>query len=90
MSDLGDDFKALREYHQERKFDNFTVNMEVLFDSEFNFPRRFTVNEENRQVLFREKKKPKVNFYPSTDKWVVGVRVYRGDATKFLEWYRVQ
>ena len=90
MSDIGDDFKALREYQQERKHGNYCMNMDILFESEFNFPRRFEVNAENRQVLFREKRKPKVNFYPSTNKWVVGVEVFHGDAAKFLEWYRVQ
>jgi hypothetical protein len=46
-------------------------------------------------VLFRESKKPMIDFYPSTGRWrIVGGRkqssAISGGAKKFLEWYRKQ
>lgn len=90
MGDMGEVFGCLKEANRARKVESYEENMEVLFQSEFNFPRRFDANKESRVVLFREKRKPKVNFFPSTNRWVVDNKVKYGNAEAFLAWYRKQ
>jgi hypothetical protein len=54
-------------------------------------PHTFTNNGES--VLFREKGKPKVDFFPSTGRWrIVGknARTMGGGAKRFIEWYSQQ
>jgi hypothetical protein len=37
--------------------------------------------------LIREEGKPKVDFYPSTGRWVSGGQTFSGGASKFIKWY---
>lgn len=87
MGDVGETWKVYKERRRQQKQAAHEHNMNVLNASEFEFAYRGVV------VLFREKNKPKVDFYPSTGVWKVGgkaQRVSSGGAAKFLAWYRRQ
>lgn len=90
MGEMVEIFGAMKEHRREERLSTLERNMEILFESEFNFPRRFDYRKADRVVLFREKGKPAVNFYPSGNSWVVNNRKKHGDAKAFLEWYRKQ
>ena len=74
-----------RQRHREWKDEN----MDVLRTSHLDFK----VTNNGETILFREKGKPKVDFYPSTGRWRnVGpnARTFSGGAMKFLDWYAAQ
>jgi hypothetical protein len=65
------------------------MNMATLRSSGLTF--RETNNGET--ILFREKSKPMVDFFPSTGRWrIVGrhPKTFRGGARAFLPWYKKQ
>jgi hypothetical protein len=78
------DLKALKQaQHREWK----QQNMDVLNQS--GIP--FTSKNFGEHLMFRERGKPKVDFYPSTGRWkVTGKGITGGHAERFLEWYRQQ
>ncbi len=41
-------------------------------------------------VLFRFPRKPKADFFPTTNKWRSRNKTYHGDASQFLKWYEEQ
>lgn len=84
MNELAEDYKAMKQRAQQRHADNYTKNLEILFESRIPFELKVTV------ALFREWKKPKVDFYPHTGRWKVQNKVYSGGADSFLAWYKKQ
>jgi hypothetical protein len=76
------EFKALR---QKRHREWREINTAVLDASGIPYKRAdYTGN----CYLIREVGRPKVDYYPSTGRWVSGGQVYNGGATKFIRWYR--
>jgi hypothetical protein len=85
MGDMREVFNAMRGARQARHLEWKRTNMGVLEAAGIEF--RSTNNGET--LLFRERGKPKVDFYPSTGRWrVAGVsRAFSGGAEAFLRWY---
>ncbi len=90
MSDWDGLGESVRAERQDRHAQWFEQNMAVLRASGLRFSVRPTA------VLFREKGKPRVDFYPHTGRWrIVGApngptRPLRGGANAFLAWYAKQ
>lgn len=89
MGDQADFGAAMRADRQERHAQWYAENMAVLRSSTVPFEERPT------SVLFRQKGKPKVDFFPHTGRWrVVGEgkqrQPLRGGARAFLAWYGKQ
>jgi hypothetical protein len=49
----------------------------------------FTSNDGNTTMLFREKGKPRADFYPHTGRWRTdgSNNTFRGGAKRFWDWY---
>jgi hypothetical protein len=80
------DSSILDDLRKERHRDWKAENLDVLRTC--GIPYSIVNNGET--VLFRERGKPKVDFYPSTGRWRnVGpkARTFGGGAMQFLEWY---
>lgn len=91
MGDMGDVFNAMRGARQERHREWKRANMAVLEAAGV----EFRGTNDGETLLFRERGKPKVDFYPSTGRWRVSgdptnTRTMGGGAGKFLEWYATQ
>lgn len=89
MSEQMDYFRAINQHRQEEHAEQKRENTRLIFASGLSF--RSTNNGEC--LVFREKGKPKVDFYPSSGRWRdVGSskRNYSGGAQKFLDWYADQ
>lgn len=86
MGDTGDDYKMMNDLRKDRHAKMFDYNMRVLNDlqGQIDFDFKDTV------CLFRERGKPKVDFYPHTGRWKVMNKVYSGGVQSFLNWYRKQ
>lgn len=84
MGDLDDRFKQLTELRKERHRGWKQQNMEVLQKSGI----AYSVVNRGETVLFRIEGKPKVDFFPSTGRWMTysDHKVFGGGATKFIEW----
>jgi len=80
MTDIGDDFKILRQMKVERHEKWHKENKKILLDSGTPFIDR------GEALLFRGK--VKADFYPSTGRWRSGNKTYRGGAKSFLNWWR--
>jgi hypothetical protein len=79
----------MKELKKERHQEWWNDNVNVIKAS--GIPHTFTNNGES--ILFREKGKPKVDFFPSTGRWRVvsgNARTMGGHAAKFIEWYNQQ
>jgi hypothetical protein len=83
MSELGDDFRAMRDARQARHAEMREKNMAAIEASGIRFQERPAA------LLFRNAGYPKVDFYPDTGRWGVmgNPHIYRGGATAFLSWY---
>lgn len=89
VSDQIDYFRAIQQHRRDEHAEQKQENTRIICASGLNF--RPTNNWEC--LIFRERYKPKVDFYPSTGRWrEVGPskRNYSGGAQKFLEWYASQ
>lgn len=89
MSDTVDAFRAINAHRQREHADQKQRNTVLICASGLNF--RTTNNGEC--LVFRERYKPKVDFYPSSGRWrEVGLskRNYKGGAEAFLNWYSSQ
>ena len=83
MSDLGDGFKDMKRDRQDRHARMHSENREVINACGIPF------TDLGEALLFRERGKPKVDFYPSTGRWRVPSdrQTHRGGARAFLQWY---
>ena len=86
--EICDYFAASKEFRKEMHREQKAANLGVLKESGLKFCS--TNNGEN--LLFREKGKPKVDFYPSTGRWrVAGLRgTFNGGGAAFINWYTEQ
>lgn len=84
MGEMGDAFRAMREEKRERHANAARDNLAVIEASGVTFR---AAGEET--LVFRERGKPRADFYPSTGRWrdVDDGRTYRGGAAAFLGWY---
>lgn len=88
MGDLAEFYaenrKAKRLRNAKQKIENTAVIEEsgIPFESSNN----------GQSLMFREKGKPQVDFYPSTGRWqlVKTNKIINGGAEAFLNWYRRQ
>lgn len=86
-SDYGDFCKEVRERKQKQHQSNFVHNMKILGESGLKYELKDTT------CLFREKDKPRIDFYPHSDKWKAldeGGKICNGGAKKFISWYNKQ
>lgn len=84
MGDMTEGFREMTRERKERHAKWHERNRAIIEAANL----RYT--DKGEALLFREKNKPKSDFYPSTGRWKVGNQVYRGGAIAFLEWYRKQ
>jgi hypothetical protein len=82
MGDMKEVFQDMQKAKKERHNDWHLKNLATLSDMEFIL--KGTV------CLFREKDKPKVDFYPHTGRWKAGNKMYKGGGVSFLNWYKKQ
>jgi hypothetical protein len=89
MGEQTDYFRAMQQHRQDEHAEQKRENTRIVCASGLNF--RSTNSGEC--LVFRERWKPKVDFYPSSGRWRdVGPskRNYSGGAQKFLDWYEKQ
>lgn len=83
MSDMAEDFKAMREHRQDQHRKWFEENMKVLEGIPFkstNF---------GHTLLFRPPTYTTIaDFYPSTGRWRSQGKTYSGGGKAFLNWLR--
>jgi len=90
MGDMKEEFEALKELRTERREKRFEENMRILLESKEAGFISYEERNEGTVLLFRDKRKPKVDFYPGTGRWKFNNQVMRGGARKFISWYRNQ
>jgi hypothetical protein len=73
------DYQAI----QSKKTITKKENMDILLQSNVKFSKA----NGGETILFREKDKPLVDFYPSRGKWRAQGRMFEGGAAEFLKWY---
>ena len=89
MSEQTDYFRAIQQHRRDEHANQKQENTTAIANSGLNF--RTTNNGEC--LVFRERGKPQVDFYPSSGRWRdVGPskRNYNGGAEAFLTWYAGQ
>lgn len=88
MSEQTDCFRAIQQHRRDEHAEQKKGNTRIICASGLNF--RSTNNGEC--LVFRERNKPQVDFYPSTGRWrVIGdKRTCSGGAGAFLTWYTDQ
>jgi hypothetical protein len=88
MSELGDDFRALRQFRKEQHAQWKIDNTRIIAESGLPYK---SLNDGECLVL-RVPGKPKCDFYPSTGRWSIagGQHVRRGGAKAFLGWFKKQ
>lgn len=88
MGDMYRDWKADRKARNLRHSDaNWDIIERWMKKDE---SRRNFVREYSGNIQFHLPEKPKVDFYPTTEKWRKGKVIYYGNAEKFLNWYDKQ
>lgn len=90
--DIDDDslmWKLYRRDQQSQHRNWNRKNMSILNSLMFD---RYKIVNQGETVLFREDKKPKIDFYPSTGRWRISgqKKVFRGGAHSFVRWYNKQ
>ena len=81
---MADDFREMTRQRQQRHKEWNVLNRKIIEKS------GTTYAERGEAFLFRDKNKPKADFYPSTGRWKSNNKMYSGGAEKFLEWYAQQ
>jgi len=87
MSELGDLFAGSKQRKQERHGKWKEQNIRLIRES--GLPFRFS-SASQETMLFREKRKTKVDFFPSTGRWRVPgyFKTWTGGAEVFIGWYK--
>ena len=86
-SDIAIIGKAMDEERKRRHNNWHRWNMRKL---DRHMDHRFTLAKDGECVMFREFGFPKVNFYPSTGRWVCNNKTLGGHFDKFFDWYKKQ
>ncbi len=82
MGEMGEVFNVMKQVKKERHSIWYDKNLEIIKSYPYIFTQHETV------LLFREKNKPKVDFYLHTGRWKSLNKTHRGGAKAFIEWYR--
>lgn len=82
MGDMAEDFRALKEYHKERRAEKATVNVAKL--EELGIPAR----EQSKNVFRIDTEHGAVMYYPPSNKWQHRGKVHRGDIKSFHGWLK--
>ena len=94
MGDMGDVFREMTRLKKERHENWNKSNKLILMDARTAGIVDFKEASGGECMLFREKGKPKVDFYPSTGRWrrsdCRGSKAIGGGAEAFLNWYAKQ
>ena len=69
MRDMKEEFEALKELRTERREKRFEENMRILSESKEAGFISYEERNDGTVLLFRDKRKPKVDFYPGTGRW---------------------
>ena len=86
MGDMGEVFRDMRSIKKEHKVKQLEKNKHFIDQNGLEY---HLVNY-GTTMLFREPGKPKVDYYPSTNKWKCGIKFYHGNVVDFVEWYEGQ
>lgn len=86
MIDTIDDFKCMKERKKALHSSNKVGNIKTILAS--GIP--FVETNSAETILFRQKGKPKVDFYPSTGRWRHAGKTHNGGADAFIKWYKEQ
>jgi len=81
MGDMGDNFRTIKKHSKERKATNMKSNLDYL--NSLNMA--YEVCNKGYQLNFYHSFGI-VTFYPSTNKWILGNKVYYGTAINFVNW----
>ena len=84
MGDMREAFDDLREFQKSEKEMRMKVNLAAINISGIDY----TPNNNGYQLNFYLDELPAISFYPSTNKWVMLGRSYRGNAESFLKWLK--
>jgi hypothetical protein len=87
MSDMMDDFAALKQLHRQRRSDRAIQNVLLINASSIPFEYRRRENV----YLFRDPSGPICDFYPPSGRWKDNgnrSKWYSGGAKSFIHWYQ--
>lgn len=92
MGDMGDMYREWDAAKKEKKQRREQRNREIIevWLQKNPAAHRYVHYYINGTFQFHLLGKPKIDFYPTTNKWRKGKVIYYGDAAKFLEWYEKQ
>lgn len=82
MGDMADDFRALKQFHKERREKRAEVNIEQL--KVLGIPAQ----EQSRNVFRIDTIHGAVMFYPPSGKWQHRGRVMKGTLEQFRDWLK--
>ena len=94
MGDMGDMYRDWKAGKKEKRAKREAANLEKIRqwieegeegDAKHLFVKHFSGN-----IQFALPGKPKIDFYPTKNKWRKGKVIYYGNAEKFIEWYDKQ
>lgn len=88
MGDMGDTYRDWRSDKKARNLQCSDINWDIIekWIKQDESRRRF-IHEYSGNIQFCLPEKPKIDFYPTKNKWRKGTVIYYGDAEKFLTWY---
>lgn len=92
MGDMGDMYRDWNAAKKEKKSKRESYNLKIIDQwIQKNIANlQGYVKDGGGIVYFRIEDKPKIDFYPTVNKWRKGKVIYYGDAAKFFEWYEKQ
>ena len=91
MGDMGDMYRDWKSAKKARSLQRSDRNWHIITEwlekdkTKLRFIREYSGN-----IQFHFPGKPKIDFYPTKNKWRKGKVIYYGDAKKLLEWYENQ
>jgi len=83
MGDMGELYYEWNKNKSNHKVNNLQKNKYILLNSGFKFK-----NIDDHTYLFRDRNKPKADFYLNTNKWKSRNKLYYGNAENFINWYK--
>lgn len=79
--------RIARIQNQDRQKKRREINTAFLYEM---LPGAFVPANFGACLIFRESNKPKVDYYPGTNKWRSGGKTYTGNVENFISWYKKQ
>ena len=89
MGDMGDMYRDREADKKAKGEKRESVNQKIIQDwlMNGNIKHCDHISDRGGTILFRFPGKPKIDFYPTKNKWRKGRIIYWGDVSKFLKWY---